>query len=204
MKTIDCYTFDEIVAQNEDGERREKIIHKYRDINVDYDWWQFVYDDFKQLAKSKGFEVNKMYFSGFYSQGDGAMFEGRLDDINLVVTNYADMFRFDVDKRILNLINKGIISVYWNVTHRGHYYHSHCSDKNFSVEFNGWGKCSNFDNIQYHLDTIEFTLEEIYHDLCHQLYKDLEAEYESLTSDESVSETLRMNEYHFDEYNNIY
>lgn len=41
-----------------------------------------------------------------------------------------------------------------------------------------------------------------YEDLCHELYKSLEKEYEYLNSDEAVDESLIVNEYEFDEDGN--
>ena len=37
-----------------------------------YDWWK---DDFKQLLSLVGIDLEKMYYSGFGSQGDGLCFD---------------------------------------------------------------------------------------------------------------------------------
>lgn len=47
-KTINIYTFDEL-----SDDVKEKVIQDMYDINVDYEWWDFIYDD----AKSVGIEI---------------------------------------------------------------------------------------------------------------------------------------------------
>ena len=36
------------------------------------DWYECVYDRFKEEGRDKGFSIDEIQFSGFYSQGDGA------------------------------------------------------------------------------------------------------------------------------------
>jgi hypothetical protein len=56
------------------------LIEKHRDINTDYDWWDCTYDHFAEDMRIKHIEVDKMLFSGFWSQGDGASFTGSISD----------------------------------------------------------------------------------------------------------------------------
>ena len=63
-----------------DKRRKEKLIDKHRDVNVDYEWWDYTHENFKEQMKEIGVHVEKIYFSGFYSQGDGACFDGRVAD----------------------------------------------------------------------------------------------------------------------------
>lgn len=53
------------------------LIEENRDFNVEcgLDWWDALYEDFKDVAQAFGFCVTNIYFSGFWSQGDGASFE---------------------------------------------------------------------------------------------------------------------------------
>jgi len=87
----------------------QKTIDKYRDINIEPLWWEFVYDDFEQICKILGVVLDKdePSFSGFWSQGDGASFTGAYHDrgiewqgewgeagtphqMRLVATHYAE------------------------------------------------------------------------------------------------------------------
>ena len=52
-------------------------------------------------------------------------------------------------------------------------------------------------------DELEDKITEYVRGLCKDLYRDLEKEYDHLTSDESVKETLIDNDYEFDEDGNI-
>lgn len=77
-KQTEVYPFAEL-----SDEAKEKARAWYRSDNLDYDWWDSVYDDADEIAKCLGIEIDRkgksrpaIYFSGFCSQGDGACFEG--------------------------------------------------------------------------------------------------------------------------------
>ena len=63
------YEFEEL-----DEAVQEKAIEKFYDLNIHEGWWDSVYEMYKE--DETGFDIDKIYFSGFASQGDGAMFEG--------------------------------------------------------------------------------------------------------------------------------
>nr|WP_292053745.1 hypothetical protein [Mesorhizobium sp.] len=71
---------------------KEKARAWYREGAFDHDWFEFVYDDFERICEILGVELKTravrlmgggtrqkpcIWFSGFWSQGDGASFEGR-------------------------------------------------------------------------------------------------------------------------------
>lgn len=173
-------------------EAQQKAIESMRDINVDYEWWDFTYDGFKEDAKEAGFDVDKIYFSGFASQGDGAMFEGEVNDITNFISN--------LNPHVQRVIKAGRMNISWSVVHRGHYYHSHCTEISFDagdypgyfVSGKGWQG-----NFQDNMDKLEETISDAYHDLCHKLYRTLEKEYDYLTSNEAIKDTIIANEYEF-------
>ena len=81
------FTFDELTEA-----ARERARAWYRDGNLDYDWWSFVYDDFSAICAILGVELATrpvrlmgggtrrepcVHGMGFRSQGDGACFQGR-------------------------------------------------------------------------------------------------------------------------------
>lgn len=178
----------------------DKVLEKYRDINVEHnEWYDNVYYDFKSNegeAANKGFEVDRIYFSGFWSQGDGAMFEGKLVDINKIIDNSG------INKRVIDLIKKGHINIYASFKHYGHYYHEKSYTNSFDYDFN-LDYISNLSNISSELDSLETYICDIYEDMCRDLYGTLEKEYYYLTSDEVILETLECNEYEFDENGKI-
>ena len=57
--------------------QRTSLLEKYRYINVEFDkWWDCVESDFKEDMLLVGIDVDRIFFSGFSSQGDGACFVG--------------------------------------------------------------------------------------------------------------------------------
>jgi len=60
---------------------KEKAIEADRYINVDYHWWDVIYDDFISICETIGVTVDKknIFFRGFYSQGDGSGFTADID-----------------------------------------------------------------------------------------------------------------------------
>lgn len=200
MKTISIqlFSFNELSK-----EAQKKAIEKHYDINVDHGWWEFVYDDFKEQARNEGFDIDRMYFSGFWSQGDGAMFEySGLDD--KLLHDFVDNILIGTEHlspmRKQWLLNNVYISGKGN--QRGHYYHNKsCShsiyweinngDLHWTTNFYQWLEsfCEDFE---------EFVINR-YDDLCSSLYTSLQNEYEYLTSEEAIKETIIINEYDFTE-----
>lgn len=84
------YTFDELSPK-----AKEKAREARRSTELDYDWWQYTYEDAVRIGALMGFEVGIRYergprrideyqspdiwFSGFSSQGDGCCWSGWLD-----------------------------------------------------------------------------------------------------------------------------
>lgn len=148
-----------------------------------------------------------MYFSGFWSQGAGACFEGSVTDWDLFLRSlgYTDKV----------LIQHAMDHFSFSVTHSGHYYHENCthfstnmpnpdgeSDEWFierygpypwdadDVRTKAWlALLNNYDSTK-----LEDEFEEAFKDHMRQLYEDLEEEYDYLTSDEAVWESLEANE----------
>lgn len=186
-----------------------ELIAKYRDINVDHDdWYEFVQHEFKERMEKVGIQVDKIYFSGFWSQGDGACFEGRIDrPLRFLRKHFPG--KYPMLRKLIAL--GGDLKFY--CSHRGHYYHEN------STSFDYY--CDHFENLinpdddlraevvgvmdsQLDEELVEFEEEakEIFRDYMRGLYRDLETEYEHLTSDETVWETIIANELHLPEFTN--
>ena len=195
MRVIETkvYTFDELSE-----EAKEKAIEKNRYMNVEYWlWYHDIYDTFKEKYSSL-FEITNMYFSGFHSQGDGAMFEyGGITD--KLIDEFIEQLQLTpLRKKIV----KEAIHFSGSGKHKGYYHNEHCCSHSFYVE-------SQYDletyhkNIQEFIDNIamefEAFIEDKYIDLAKELYQSLEDEYEWYTSDKSIKEHLIENEYEFTE-----
>lgn len=190
MRTInvDLFTFNEL---SEDV--KEKVISNNREINVEHDWWEFIYEDFEENC---AFDLKKIYFSGFWSQGDGAMFE-----YNSLPSTFMDSF---IDQLELSSMRKNWlrnnIFISGRGKHSGHYYHEKSCSHNIRWEVdNGdlhWGT-----TFYQWLESFEGDFEDyvtnLYEDECRKLYRALEDEYNYLTSDESIVDTILSNEYKY-------
>ena len=69
-EALHIYTYEEL-----SDEAKAKARDWYRK-NDDNEYSEFVIDDAKEVAALMGWEIDKVYYSGFWSQGDGACFEG--------------------------------------------------------------------------------------------------------------------------------
>lgn len=81
MKTIETvvYDFDEL-----SDEAKQKAIRNLSDINVNYEWWEFIYDDAKNIGlKITGFDIER----GSYVDGD--LYCAALDSIKKVLKNHG-------------------------------------------------------------------------------------------------------------------
>lgn len=186
--------------QDTESEIKDELIEKHWDINVDHDWWEYTYDEFKIEMQTKGITVNDMNFTGFYSQGDGASFTGRIDMIQflkvheleqrfMAATFFAGQGELYVD------INRG----------SGRYYHE--NSVNFELTTDTYNNYED-DSVRYQvyetmnevLDTEIKDLETEVEDICkgymQDLYSKLRDEYESLTSREAIWDTIVANELH--------
>jgi len=192
MKTVEIkiYKFGEL---SEDIQ--SKVLEKHHEINVDYEWYECVYETFKEDYKDSGFNIEKIYFSGFSNQGDGAMFEySRIDES--LLTEFVDSLEL-TPMRKLWLKSQTIVS--GRGKHSGHYYHEKSCNHSINWESNfSYSYAINFHNwIESFAAKFEDFVIEKYMNMCKELYKALEESYDWLTSDEQIKETILSNDYDF-------
>ena len=188
------------------SEHRSALLERYRCINVEHvEWWDCVYADFKEDMRDVGIHVDRILFSGFWSQGDGACFEGSFANLR----TYLDHHHKDQYPLIRKLLaSGGYIDIV--CTHRGHYCHSN----NTSVElehdtFYRLIECPTefheqiVDTWDRQLDDeaadFEKDVTEQWRSYMDDLYIKLEKEYDYLVSDEAVWEAIESNELDMDE-----
>lgn len=200
--SINLYQFAELSTQ-----AKETALDSMRHTNTDYEWWDFVYDDFFTLCKHIGIEADtrKRFFRGFYSQGDGSSFAATVNLLNLVSgiqnqgwKDYAPNVELDIDpcpvgKRILSLIERGVIDSYIQIKNANRE-----TSVSVSADFNySPNQCSDYANIDTELEKLETWLDDTAQTLNHYFYKQLQQEYEYLTSDQAVTESIEANQYEF-------
>ena len=202
----------------------QAFLDKHRHFNVEHDWWDAVYSDFLSVCSILGIQLrqDEPCFSGFWSQGDGASWAGGYRSITSEYTRHFDpetkttafthvvnACYFTAPERIrehapqdttlhkiadeLCFLNCYFTPVRASVgRHRGHRY-SH----EMTMQINEWefeDSDRNDDVPEEIAAEIESRLLEQFRELARWLYKQLETEYEYLTSDEQVAESLEANE----------
>lgn len=194
-------------------ERKAQLIKKYRDINVEHlDWWDCVYDNFREDMGVKGIEVQDMRFSGFWSQGDGASFTGYIKDNALFlkaheltetypwVTKLLEMngdFTLKIERTSHHYVHENTVSVDLSFTDM--FTHVMPRDDLRSAIAEQWDRL-----LDAEYETLADTATTIIRGHCHDLYQRLDEEYDYLTSDEAVWEAIESNElFEIDEEENV-
>lgn len=179
-------------------------VDEYRYVLVeDSDWSEPVIDAFKDRMSNIGIYVDEVYWSGFCSQGDGAMFEGSVADWDRYLKHLG------YDDPVLISLAEYSWSMKW--THYGHYYHhkSVSYSEDLPMTDNpfryAWGHSTSDDDdfraavwdaaiAKYDEETIFEAIKEDLEDHMQTLYHELEEEHDSLTTDEAVIDWLQANE----------
>jgi len=201
LMEIETYRLEELSESAKTNAR-----NWYRDTSLDHGWHDFTFDDFERICEILGVSLKtdivrlrggakrsqpRIYFSGFWNQGDGACFEGfysyakgahrRIRDhapLDTELHSIADALR-TVQSRNFYQLSAG-------VSHHGRYCHEH--SMTISVERDG--------PFQDVADTEE-AIAEVLRNLACWLYRRLSAEYEYLSSDEAVDESIIANGFRF-------
>ena len=185
------YFFDELSEES-----KENAIENLYDINVDQEWCEFITENFK--TENKYFEVTKVYFSGFGSQGDGAMFEYSAIKDELLHKTINDLKATNREKWVLKQGN-----IYGNGIQIGHYYHENSCSHTIDHNCFAYGTRL-YEVVDKWFSEIEENIISEYKNMCAELYKTLEKEYDYLTSKEAIIETIEANDYEFLETGKLY
>lgn len=174
---------------------KDELLDKHRNYNVDHSWWDFTYDDFREQMDGIGISVDRMQFSGFWSQGDGASFDGRVRDWHKLLASLGKTKELEF---IAAHKDDYDFTLCWKNT--GRYSHENClsfspdlsidnpfDEEEDPLKYFAWEAAYGTAGL---LDSIEDELCEFVRDKCRELYKELEAEYEHLTSDDSVIDVI--------------
>jgi hypothetical protein len=195
MKTVEIKVFN---IKELSEKAKQKAIDDNRDWNVEYiQWWDCIYEEFKEKAEEKGFSDPKIWFSGFCSQGDGACFDAEID-LNELINWVADKNKY---KHLIPFIEEGTISASIGKTsYANHYNHERTRYVELEHPFYS-ERCPRSFKL---CSELQEELEEIRYDLSRELYRALEKEYEYLTSDELIEERLEINEVQFTEDGRVF
>ena len=214
-KTIEVEVF-------EYGELSESAQQKAREWYIegmDYEWWEGAYEMAKEDGKEKGFYIDKIFFSGFSSQGDGASWTGQVDVRQWLETNVPDSIGLSA---WCQLIQEDVVSKHVKVeANNAHYCHeSTMSFQDIEDDTDrGDGACMELPSIFKGM-TIAVLFDLIATDpnctfkstegitqaitesgkaYAIDIYHRLREEYEYLCSDEMMLDHFNCNDYFFDE-----
>lgn len=190
----------------------QAFLDKHRYWNTEgTDWADTVREDFIVKMRERGIAVDEVYWSGFCSQGDGACFEGRIEDMALFFKHHVIDRAKEGEEALFPMVRISIdglnCNTYW-WGHAGHYYHENSlvhNDDVIDFEY----ACGHVYDVpqmrdcgvtlwenQYNKECEEFgtMVQDLVRDYCVELYRALNDECDYLTSDEAVAESLHAND----------
>lgn len=182
---VNIYSYNELSP-----EAKEKARSWFREDYPDYEWWDAVYDDAKRIGKILGITIKEIYFSGFWSQGDGSCFEGDYQynknwkkELKAYAPTDADLLA--IGKRLQDEQKEHKYKI---AAHTHKHSHQYCHENTVTTE-------------AYDVETGNFIsapyVGELFKMLMRWIYQQLEKEYEHQTSDEVVEENIIANGYEF-------
>lgn len=181
---------------------QERLLQEHAQA-LDYEWWDCVESDYEEQGKERGFDIDDMYFSGFWSQGDGASWVGSIDikkflDYHLKPDN-PQFTQFTILGELLD--NDGSIDSRVKVTTDGRYSHQYTMDvEEMEVEsyddsdvlhaglMAGANVGELIEAITPALSDFNTWMQDEARDYAGAYYKALEQEHEWLTGEESLIE----------------
>lgn len=208
MRTIEKTVFK--FGELSDSAKKQAIQNHY-EWNIYDDWNEFVKDDFATIAKILGIEFAeypvklmngnsrwepKIWYSGFSSQGDGACFEGTWSYSKGMAKKIRE--HAPIDKELHRIADslaaiqrKYFYGITTRIEHSSRYYHSN------TMRFEHFHQ-----NDCEISESVTDEIAQLLRDLADWYYSALEREYDYLTSDAAIAESLESNEMEFDEYGN--
>jgi hypothetical protein len=177
---------------------------------LDYDWFDSVYEDFERICSILGVRLKTtsvplmgggtrpkphIYFTGFWSQGDGASYEcvySYARNAPAKLRKYApnDVELHRIADGLQAVQRRNFYQLHAEANHRGRYH-----DENSMVISVGRDSPTNKEMTEDAEDVVAEKLR----DLARWLFRQLETECEYLTCDTSVDDSILANEYTFTE-----
>lgn len=192
-KTIILRQFDDC-----DEKLQKKILDRYRYIETEcYDLLENEY--YVNMLAGYGFncDVKDIDYDISYCQGSGASF--RCSDIDWsIVLKDMDLRH---KKWWCRYLKDCGVSIKDNMSRYSHSMSKYIDTEDCVLDYRGAEH--DYPHLSKEFDRILAYTEDRRLSACYKLYHDLEEEYEEMTSDDYVAETLRCNEYYFNERGEI-
>ena len=187
---------------------KERARAWYRECCLDWDWHEYVYEDFQTVCDLLGVtlrtnsvrlmgggtrETPRVYYRGFWNQGDGASFEASYAyarGASTAVRAHAprDIELHAIADALTDIQRRNFYQLVGDIRQRGPYCHGYTMA--LDVERDS-------PTGQDMTDGAGEAVIEALRDLARWLYRQLEREYRYLSSDEIVDETIAANDFTF-------
>lgn len=213
--TITAYRFSEL-----EGQAKDRAREKLSEWRTDHEWWDDIYEDAKERGKELGFEIDDIRFKGFWSQGDGASWTGYIDLLTYIEKHAdSESASFGKDMILCELMRNDWVCKTVNVGRQNYRHYCHSStmisdhteweDREYIsadvVLLDGVMQGASVKQLGESFDVnehVEHWVVRAFNDakeFADDIYSLLGKEYESLVSDESLSDFADLCEYLFDE-----
>ena len=192
-------------------EQFEREFRQWAEAGPYDEWWDSVYEMAKEDGAALGFNIEDIHFTGFWSQGDGACWEGSITVLTFI-EKFCDMN--EPRWHILHaLVDNDLTHKYVGVSTSGRYSHSNTmriagGDLDAYVDgevltagvYAGADAGAMFDDIGgvEIFNELAERMEEEAKDFADQIYRNLEEEYEYLTSYEEFIASCEANDVEFE------
>ncbi len=190
-KTYNVYSFAELSPK-----ARQVAIDAHRQFESENWDSDCTTDDAKQVYQALGFEIRKVYYSGFSSQGDGACFEGSWNasncDYDKAASDCPQDDRYNRIALAVSEIAKAFPFASLSVSHRGQYSHEYCTDFTVCMVDSQGDLIETLEAQKAETDLVELS-----RDVMRWIYRQLEKDYEWALADEQIIENIEANEYEF-------
>lgn len=173
METIQItvYQFDEL-----EPEAQNKVLGQFSDINVDHDWWEFLYEEFKAELKQVGLTCERFFFD--------------IDRGSFIAPH-----KLSVDSKEL-LVKFSEVRTPGRLTDEFDPEFITAGRNNVVVKVSQYGH-TGYTRIDKKLDEICESLTSKVYALFEDFLSRLRNEYDGLTSEEAIKETIKANEFKF-------
>jgi len=179
---------------------KQKVLDNYRDINVDTDWWVFdgLLDPSKEEVKKLSPEDKKRY-NKLMKEGKSVI-KYKIGAFDLERGNYLQVEDVEPNDEKLFWGMLGLTKNEQSKIYKIKSYNDRNMETDTKIEvwFDEDAKISDAQK-----ESIEKQVSEKWSDIIHEAKNSLRKDYEWLTSDEAVKETIEANEYDFNEQGKI-
>lgn len=218
MQTSQSTSEPKYIYAELEGSAREKARNHYIEHWIHEDWYDYIYEDAKEAGKELGFHIEDIAFSGFWSQGDGAMWVGDVYLPDFIAHHLPDSIGRDC---WLWLLEDKCINEYARIRRTGHHYsHSNCMgldniyaydhEPDDLVQYDCILKGAPIDTVWnliladkacpiHSLDDLEELVLTEARNYADKIYKTLESGYEAECEDDQIADCYNANNIYFNE-----